>query len=497
MAFGPVSTSPRTASRQTWVQIGSANNYASAASIVQTNLRFGYFAGANTTGRIIQVSFSHDTYVGAQLYDFTNPANQLGRTYSTGYEYVDGGTRIRAVDGPAFIADTHNITTRYDYGAENVHPEVSPSPRREWRSTADNVNANLVWDVDAVLGEESVLLGKSLGLYLGSINFKTATLYGYNTDTSNWDPIIAINTSTGQTALSFSRRGDALEPNATVAGTPSTTWYTYETLAGSYVKLHSDAVGEQLPEKNVIRKILHNSEGAWRQDNGTTKVARLLLEGVLATDPTGAEAGAVAEIYGKDVLVVVHDADRFSRFRLYIPAQETYENYFTIGVVVLGHVAYFARQYSRGRALLNEPNTQVTEGRSGTRRSRNFGPMRHGVELSWTDGVDSSALSATNPTPDYVAAYTSGVPVASPADTAWLVRGIHEMTGGADIPVVYCAKLSRTASASTDLVLLHRDTFLYGRLVGAPRLENILGDEWISPGGEVFQVATITIEEEV
>ena len=493
------STGETDGSAQAWTAIGSASNYGSDVSIITHNVRFGYVqtVGGTTTGRIKMVSFSHDSYTGAQLYDFVNPDNLLGRTYSAGYQFVDGGTRIKAVDGPAFTGDTHNISTRYDYGAENVHPEVSPSPRREWRSTSDSAAQNLVWDVNAALGEESYLLGKSLGLYLGSINFKTATLYGYNTDTAAWDTIAAIDTSTGQTGLSFARRGDLLEPNATVAGTPSTTWYTYETLAASYVKLHSDAVGEQVPEKNVIRKILHNSEGAWRQDLGTTKVARLILEGVAATDPTGAEAGAVAEIYGKDVLVVVHDADRFSRFRLSIPVQETYENYFKIGVRVLGHIAYFARQYSHGRVIENETNTELTEGRSGSRRSRNLGPMRRAIQVAWTDGVVTSDLSVSTPTPDYVAAYTSGVPVAAPADTAWLIRGIHEMTGGADVPVVYCAKLSRTASASTDLVLLHRDTFLYGRLVGAPRLENIVGDEWMSPDGEVFQVATITIEEEV
>jgi len=469
-------------------------NYGTDPNASGNDINFGFLAGTNTVGSVRLVAFTHDEYVGDGLYGFVNPDDQLGRTYSAGYLYVNDGTRVKAVDGPAFRADTHNIATRYDYGVENVHPEVSPSPRRAWRSVSDNTNENLVWIVDAALDQNTELLGRSLGLYLGDINFRDATLYGYDDVGAAWVAIGTINAASGQTALSYRRRADKVAPNASIAGTPSDHYYTYEILAGSYIKL-DPGQGEG---STVIRKILHNSEGAWRQDSGVTKVPGLLLEGVLAADPDGTAVGSTAEIWSKDVLLIVHDAAQYSKYRLYIPAQDTYEGYFRVGVRVLGHVAYLAHQYSWGRVIGHEHNTEVSTARSGTRRTRKLGPQRRVVEMAWTEGVYVSDIAASPPSPNWIGAYTtSSYPTAVPADTPYTVAGIHEMVGGADTPVVYLPLVPRAATSATDLMVVNRNLFVYGRLVGDPRLESIVGDEWTSPDGELVQVATITIEEEI
>ena len=67
---------------------------------------------------------------------------------------------------------------------------------------------------------------------------------------------------------------------------------------------------------------------------------------------------------------------------------------------------------------------------------------------------------------------------------------------GSNSPIVVVPRFTRQANATTDVQVLNRHGMLYGRIVTDPRLETILGDELENPG-EVVQLATITVEEEV
>lgn len=427
---------------------------------------------------------------GENLVDFTGVPELCGRFFSSTPEYVDAGLLLKAVDGPAFFADKWDIPTAYRYGIENVHPEVSPSPRREWRSVNDDVQVDLIWEYDSVLDQRSLPLNGSLGLYLGNINFRTASFWGY--DGAVWTQIGSILTTTGQASLSFLRRGDLVLPDSAPGGTSAQSYYTHNILAGSYVMMVG---GEQ--GGTVVRKIVHNSEGAWRRDNGTTKVTRLTLEGVLAADPLGGGAQTL-DIMSKDVLLVMNATDRYSRYKLTIAPQVTYEGYFKIGVRVLGPVFYFGRQYSFGRVLGAEHNSEISQSRGGTRRVRVNGPQRRSVQLGWIDMVDTSPLAVATPTPDFQTAYTGSTdPVAVPADTPWTVAGVSEYLQGPAEHLVYCPTVERQANAADDYQCLTRNNMVYGRMVTGVSLEAALGNEWSSPSGEAFRVASVTIEEDV
>lgn len=473
-----------------WELIGSlgTSSTLTASAVATDAIRFGILAAASTDVTFAFHCYTYGAYTGLQLYGGqTNPTAMLGRTWPTRPAWVDDGVKIRAVDGPAFSGDDWNIDTRYEYGIANVFPEVVPSPRRPWRSTGVT-QADIVLEFAPALDQETLMQGQTLAVYLGDINFAQFTVSGYDEGGATYDTLATVDTRTGHTALAYRRLGDQLSPSQAISGTADARWYTYHELEGSCIEYTDGG------ETTVIRKILWNSEGAWRKDDNTTKVTRLILEGVVSSDPAGG-VGTSAAIRMKECCVLVPMTATYSRIRIRITAQNTYEGYFKIGTMAIGHVAYFAHNYSWNRILEVEPNYDIVTGRAGTRRVRRLGPPRRAMDFAWAD-VDVSAIAATQPTPDYITAYTGATePVASPRDTPYLMHGIIAAMSGPVLPVVLLSRVARPANSSA-VVITHRHHMLYGRIMSVGRLENVLGDEWENPG-EVFDVATVRVEEEV
>lgn len=464
------------------LQDGGPNNH---------EVQWGALQGVSTVARFRILCYSSDSYTGEHIYNQSNPADLLGRNYAAVPMYVDAGLKIKAVDGPSFTGDNWDIATDYEYPIRNIFADVSPSPDTAWRSVDTATAQEIVIRYDSTINQETELMGSTLALNLRNINFRTATLYGYDLDTAAYVSLGSIDTASGQTALGFLRRGDGVIVNTAIPGTASVHWYTRHILAGSYVRLENTNDGGT----TVIRKITHNAEGAWFGDT-TTKTAKIILEGVTPTDPLGG-LGMNMQIWSKDILLIINDATKYTRFKLTIGVQSTYEGYFRIGGMTLGAMAWLGQQYSRGRILGYEPNNTITTGRSGTRRVVNNGKMRRSAQVAWVDGVDTSQVTKASPVPDYVSAFTGGPAVAARADTAFLVAGLSEEIAGASVPVVYLSAYARPANNSTAITLVNRTRFLYCRLVTGIRLENELGNEWQSPAGEVFKVATASLEEEV
>ena len=475
-----------------FVTIGTSTTLAIGASTTN-QMGWGNISAGTTDVYFRQACYTFGTYAGKQLYAGNdNPEGLQGRTFSPSPVYVDDGVKIAAVDGPVFFGDNWHLDTRYEYGIENVFHEVSPSPARGWRSIGTAVEQLIAVQYEgAPAGERVPGLEPMIGIGLFEINFRTCYLEGYNGAT--WDTLATIDSATLQNELSFTRQGDTVFPQPLPAAyTGARDWFTYHVLADSYFQM----VGEQGEISwDVIKKIRTNGEGVF--SNSVTKPTRIALYDVQPGDPSGAIAFEVSAIMSKDVVCIVNNATRYTALRLRIPPQETCEGYFKIGTMLLGHVVTFSWQYSRGRALNVEPNTALVTSRSGLRRSRRLGKPRRSVEMAWTDGADVTQATRATPTPDYTTGYTgSAVPVGTPYDTPYTVAGVAEQLSGAASPVVYLAGFERPAVANTAIVLNNRNTFLLSRLVSPVRLESRLGSEWGNPG-ELFNVATITLEEEV
>lgn len=464
----------------------------SSAALVQGGatlnaMQWGTVAGAAFIVTFRQVCYTYGAYAGANLYTVPTINDLQGRNFAPSPVFVNDGTKIAAVDGPAFYADTWHVNTRYEYPIENI---FTPSPAQEWRSVGTADPVSIVLEYDATLNQETPRLSPLAALGLLNINFREFELDGYDKDSATWVSLGQGFASDGQQGLQFTRQGDAIIPSAgTTPGAKD--WFTLHALAGSYVALR-DAAGVV----QNVRRIRTNGEGAF--NNTATKQARIFLEGAAAGDLTGA-ALATAEIWARDVALVSNNPDKYTRIRIYIPAQTTAEGYFRIGTAVPGHVVTFARQYSRGRALSVEPNYQLTTARSGTRRARKLGDARRAVEFAWTDGVDVTQATGNFPSADYVTGYVGGgaPAVGSPHDTPYTVAGVAELLAGATTPVIYLPGFALPNAVDVPALINNRNRMLYARLVSTVRLESRLGSEWSGKGGELFNVATITLEEEV
>ena len=413
----------------------------------------------------------------------TIPDTMPGRYFSPLPQLLDYGMSIRAVAGPARAGDEWSISNRYDHAIANVLSEVAPSPRQSWRSTATTTQT-LVWELDTTAANVSPFRGPLSALYLGNINFRTATLEGRNA-AGAWVSIGTLDASTSSSGLRWTRTGTIVEPDTSGSTTAGYFW-PYNSLRGARFSFDT-TVGP-------VRVVDSSAEGNWT--NAAAKRVRLLTTGSMAGVGASGTAGAI--LHRSALLVWNNDPD-YSAYRLTIPSQPNYEGYYEIGTMVLGHVAAFGRRYSWGRTLAAEANTALTTGQSGVRRSQVRGPVRRSVEFGWTDGTDVSQARNGTTTADYILAASSGgtEAVATPWDAPLALAGILIELKGSNTPIVYLPWIERQASGTT-WGAAHPDLMMFGRLVSDVSVETVQGEEWTSGAtGEVVRTSAVRIEEEV
>jgi hypothetical protein len=173
------------------------------------------------------------------------------------------------------------------------------------------------------------------------------------------------------------------------------------------------------------------------------------------------------------------------------------DGYFTIGSLAFGSAQLFGTDYSFGRTVTIEANTEVTTARDGRRRSRVNGPPRRSVSFAFPS-IDVSRMTDTD-APDLVQTWpytVGGYSEHIARDEPVKLPGILEYCDGPDKPVVYLPRVDRPATAiGTDVALVHkaRGAFL-GRLTSPVTLTQVAGDE---SKDEVLSIGSLTIEEEV
>jgi len=417
--------------------------------------------------------------------DQLNPQNLWAKPYaSSGYRsYVDSGLFVTAHDGPARLADEYNIDTRYGFAIDRIFFAESQTPRVKWRST-DETEQTIALALDqTLLGTDDSQPGNDvIGLALMGINWKTGELQGYDSATSTWATISTIDAASGLSSLDWIRDGNTVRPSPGSAGSQ---YLQQHEFAGGHFGL-ADALAIGTP----LRKIQTNTAGKW---SGSTvqKLPTILLEDVEAADRA---SGSLGYICPPNICVISKlNGSKYAGYRLKIDAQDTVEGHFTVGSMVLGWVSAFGRSYSRGRILETTANTSIIDRTDGTTTSKNYGPAARTAQISWTDGVDVSAVHGSSPDPDYIKASVGGSAqaVASVADVPYQIEGIVRMLDGPDRPVVYLPSIDK---AGVTIVLNRRQQFIAGRLTQPARLESVLGDELQDPG-EVFRVATVNIRE--
>lgn len=469
---------------QEWIAIAT-NTTVTKGTLTVAHINVGTRPGVGSSFVSIRlVAATWGTYAGVGLSGGQqNPEELLGRSYMPTPVYVDAGTRIVAEDGPTFRNDEWHVDTRYTYGIEQAHTEVSPSPSKEYRTT-DETEHDIVWTIDSTTAEEA--LDQLYGIYLGAINFRTASVWGQASGGA-WTQLAAIDGATGASGLGFVRAGGTIRVNTSSSGNGAD-YYPKNTLAGSYFGMSA----------TVIRKIAGNTSGSWVPTaTGTTRLPTLQLTDYAGADPaSGTTAGFIIP---KEVVVMwsVAPGTTYKAYRLRIAAQSTYEGYFKIGACVLGPATIFGQRWGLGRAATYSPANETTEGPAGTRSVRTLFGGRRALEVDWTEGVFASPIYGDAPVVDYIRAYdTSGPIVAAPEDTAHTLTGFMEGINGAAGLVVPFIRYNVPAS-NTAVTMTNRDTFLYGRLVSETvRRDTVSGNEWDATNGEFVRVTRWRFEEE-
>jgi hypothetical protein len=464
-----------------WTEIGSADDLVDGTTATTSLIEWGNTDAAVSQWRL--AAHSSDQFTGQQLTDYANPTNLFPRSFSPNPVYVDDGVLIAARRGPCLMNEVWIIATRYEHGIENAHPDVCPSPARRWWTTGET-QQEIVWEYDGDLDQEVPPLSPTVALYLGDINFRTGSLWGYDKDTAAYVKLCDIDTATGQSTLRYVRQGNRLIVDTGTAHSANE-YFTHNALAGAHFRLSGGGA--------VTRAIAGNTGGAWT--SATTKRPVLTLDGVTSGDPTSGNAGA---IWARDCCVLVSNATKYTRYKLIIDAQDTAEGYFYAGVILLGYFVPFARTYSFGRQQTWTPNNEIVTHLSGARTVTNRGPVRRSVTFQWIDGVVTTQIGMTQPTPDYTLPYTGATaPIGAPAETPYLVAGLLDELHGAEVPVVYLPNVPLAASSSTVTTVLNRNKMLYGRVVSPVTTQTLVGHEWNDTKGELLTVEAITIEEEV
>ena len=477
--------------RKQWTAGPSSAALTNTTADTPNAVEFGNISapGAQTISRWTHVGFSFwgfrwgprstDTIAAA----WTNPVDLHARSFPVRPCLVHDGVRIAARSGPAFLGETWQIRPRCDYGIESIFPGGSPSPRKVWRSVADGAVESIVFDLDADFAE-ALAMSTGVGAFLLRSNLETAVLEGH--DGAVWQTILSLDSTDGWAGLDYARRGRTLYPSN--VATPGEKHLFYGVHVGDTFDLNKGGADD-------LHRIAKQTEGDWQTDV-TGKRPRLVLgddnmPGALGDTGTGA-----GKLRRRDFGGVAFDlafAD-YTPWRLRIPAQSTADGYYQIGTLVIGHLVAFAHGNDRGWSIIHEPNAEIVERRSGSRRGRKHGPARRVVEISWAEtAVDSQQAQKASPAADYVLGQTStALPIGTPSDTLQTVMGAVEETDGPVLPVVFVRAVPTDTSAGHRLTD-HSD-FVYGRITSSPRLSNVTGAENAS---ELNRMETVTIEEEV
>ena len=421
---------------------------------------------------------------------WSNPKHLRPRDFPTLPALVLDGVKVRAVDGPTRLNEKWTIKARYDYGIENLHTEISPSPRVPWRSTGDGQVELIVWDLEPLFLDDAFLGNYVATFNFFGCNFKTANVLGWNTGSGSWDTLAAIDASTGYGPLQYRRRGSTLTVNGA------------QTTSGEQYLWHNQHAGDTFDmgagETGRYNRIKTNTEGAWFSDGAggeDCKRPTVFLEPDNLAG--GMETENIGSIWVRDFSVVLREyAGGYQRFALQIPSQKTVDGYYQIGAFLPGHTLVFGQRHDRGWVHTRQPNTSLATRNDGTRRSRVLGPVRRSVEFTWVNtALDVTQEQTASPSPDFISSGATDYPVASAGDVLRAVEGLVENHDGPARPIVFHTSFpQRDAGESSEHMITDRRLFMLGRIEGPTRVENVLGDEGVN---ELERLNKIVITEEV
>jgi hypothetical protein len=183
----------------------------------------------------------------------------------------------------------------------------------------------------------------------------------------------------------------------------------------------------------------------------------------------------------------------FAGLRIIITSDWTAEGYFKIGTMVAGPLVITSPQYGRGRTIEFSANVLESESTNGTLYTRKQGQGGRIVRISWTDGVDTSALNASSARPNHYS-YFTGSPIAAAGSAPTSMMGLIAYINGASEAVVYLPSIETFPSGVVKYNRYHEHMLC--TLGNTVQIDHVIGDELLdATQGEVFRIATILLRE--
>lgn len=463
-----------------WTLAGSGESLTSAASGLSACRIWAGIPNTATSGThtvsILRMAWSQDVADESITTTWPTSYGQLGRQLGAGAISIPSGLEITALAGLARPGDQWVCPVKYQFGLDALD---TPQTGRTWRSTADNVAMDIVWDLVGYADDDEIphsmmgaaLLNSNLRRYklIGRTNAGTdfTLAQGYATPVEN-------DGGPSNPALDWERTGNVItcpDPNS---GDESL-WIARNELAGAQFVDNTSGDGF---------RIIGNSSGIWAAS--ADKPLRIFLDP--DDDPSGLAASGTGYVHLQRSVTYGAGATADIRYlKLEIPSQVTREGYYEIGALVIGPALVFGRQYDADRGLERAHQVDLTTRRDGSRVAHSRGAQRRAVTVSWSEGIDESELWTSSQTTRSAQSQV----VTAAADTARLTEGIFSEVDGPLKPVVYLSRMPVGESYNT--LVLDRE-FLYGRIVSQWSGSQSLGDEGVD---EVIRVGELRIEEEL
>ncbi len=441
------------------------------ASSADNLVRWGHIASATASTKWKMFNSCIDGEANATNIapGLTNPTDLQGRAFSTRELYLDGGTRIYSRGSSAYVGDAWDIATRYEFGAQNMDPQISPSPSQQWRSDADSVEEIIRWNPfgSAVLGR---MLSSSIVVGVFNTNLATLVFEG-SVNGSSWATLGMLDTRTGLTSLEFTRdaTGSWVAPD-TGTDHAGTRFVEMDELIDGTIVLDADNSSGNLSRHKIER----NSEGVWRDDAGRHVELRI-------ADPGDAtETSGDCAIQAPDAVLVIHKVNTsYQAFRLRIPTQATADGDYRIGNVVICPLALFGWQYSWGRIVSEAANVETFQDDSGRRQKRQRGKNRRSAEFAWTEPRSYCDVFDDDPDPLYIQARDDsayrGIAV---REDGSLLRGILRRSNGGTLAGIYLPKIDPATVGDDYFVYVGFAKQLYGRVASEVTTSTtVVGDE--------------------
>lgn len=380
--------------------------------------------------------------------------------------------------GPARFGEQHAIEPIHDFPIDAAFWDCRPSRSEVWRSLDDTVDQIVAFEFP-----EQTRIGGSflLGLFVAGANFPTARL---EIDTvgggAGWSTVATLNLARQFEALGYERAGDTLRPGAAPINEGGRFLNRAELVGGVARWGAGGSAG--------VARIVRQSAGGWTDKTTNT------IQPFIGLDPDAvagtATAGNDLDLQAPAGLVVAELTEAVGLVygvRVVVEATTTPEGYHEAGLLMVGSVAAFGQQWSRGYSVDTRPNATRTTSTGGTVRKTQLGEPATRFSIAWPDGVKLHEMRQGIDV-DYLGP-AGRPPVVADHDVWGQLWGLLDETKSGELPVVIITRIP-----GNDRTLTDRTLFAFATLDGSARFDHVLGDEGENEFGRVAGVVAQEIK---